>query len=196
MTNLNVYQKTVDPRGSQQVWMMIRLASARGREPTPQKADFFPLRRRKSLKKERRFASASGSGTLSASSTHVQSNFSFRACARPIATAPATPIFAGLRMTVTLSGKITVERPVRREIVDDDDRVGWAGLTLQPCERLLNKVGLVMGMDVGQNAHCLPWSDVETPSEIYRCAWVLDDRSTGMRPATAYSKAAASAPVR
>ena len=40
MTNLNVCQQTVDPRGSQQVWMMIRLASARGREPTPQKADF------------------------------------------------------------------------------------------------------------------------------------------------------------
>jgi len=28
-----------------------------------------------------------------------------------------------------------------------------------------------------QNAHCLPWSDVEAPSEIYRCAWGLDDRS-------------------
>ena len=70
-----------------------------------------------------------------------------------------------------------VERPVRREIVDDYDRIGWAGLTLQPCERLLNKVGLIMGMDVGQNAHCLPLSDVEAPSEIYRCAWALDDRS-------------------
>jgi len=45
----------------------------------------------------------------------------------------------------------------------------------KPCERLLNKVGLVMGMDVGQNAHCLPWSDVEAPSETYRCAWVLGD---------------------
>jgi hypothetical protein len=49
-----------------------------------------------------------------------------------------------------------VERSVRREIIDDYDRIGWAGLTLQPCERLLipisSPIGLVPALDVRRQA--------------------------------------------
>jgi hypothetical protein len=59
-------------------------------------------------------------------------------------------------------GEVFIQRSISRGVIDNDDRIGTPGLTLQAPERLFDNSSVVKGNDEGQNAHRWPiaWCNV------------------------------------